>query len=555
MPFVPDQQAAAPKGRFVPDAAPAPVTSVSDAARLGLQGGAGELLGQAKEKVGVLENAASMGAGALAQIPAGLAGIGQGAKNWYEGKEGADNMPAGDRVRQVEGALTPQPYTDTGKAIQTGVGSIGEAATRLLPDNPAAQTFIPAGAQALATVLPVARAALAGRAALAATGEASAARAAAPPQSALEEVQRNGYQITPSSVPVRNPSVLPKDVPGHLRESLTSSPQQTEQIIRNNAVTNTGHIGSDFGVPNATKLLPEHYSAAKVAPGKFYDAAGEAVGTVGEKAPVLSETHGIIRKALADNTSEAPNVMVKQQLERINTGLEHGEYKGPQLVKDISYLREQNNSTARMVADQLEEEMGNQLKDQPKVLGDFRNARTEFAKIYDAQDATTGGQIDAGVYARLARRRPDLLTGGAAKVAQAGQEIPHLTRLPNPMSDKSPVGSTILGTVRNIVAPRIAKLPGMNILDPKLQRRIGQSAPPPGPLPSPTRLIGPPGAKPTGGLPPELGAALSPTPGGPVIKPLQRGNKLPQATSLRMTQQLLDQIRLRGGQLPGTLEP
>jgi hypothetical protein len=474
---------------------------------------------------------------------------------------------------------TYRPRTEAGKALAEGQAAAAHAASPVIDaalrsdakdfglDPEAFSTTVrervPEALGAVSTIAPLAggaakfagpavRGVTRGVSNVGAAEATAAARAAGPAQSALEEVQRNGYQVLPSSVPARNPSVKPGDVPGSFKETLTSSPQQTEQVIRNNAVTSTGHIGSDFGTPNATKLLPQHYAAAKVAPGKFYDAAGSAIDVVGKNAPMLPETRGILKKALADNSPDAPNVMVKQQLERIDKGLESGDYKGPQIVKDISFLREQNNPTARFVADQLENEMGNQLQNQPKVLGDFRNARTEFAKIFDAQDATIGGQIDAATYARLARRRPDLLTGGAAKVAQAGDEIPHLTRLPSPTANKSPVGSTILGTARNLIAPQIAKLPGMNLLDPRLQQRIGQSAPPPGPLASPTRIIGPPGLKPTGGIQPPLGVALSPSTAPPMatLRPAPRA--MPQATSpLNVSPQVADMFALRDEALPG----
>ena len=48
------------------------------------------------------------------------------------------------------------------------------------------------------------------------------------------------------------------DVPGSTREAITSSPEQTQGIVRHNSALSTQLIGDEIGVPNATKLTPEH---------------------------------------------------------------------------------------------------------------------------------------------------------------------------------------------------------------------------------------------------------------------------------------------------------
>ena len=75
----------------------------------------------------------------------------------------------------------------------------------------------------------------------------------------------------------------------------------------------------------------------------------------------------------------------------------------------------------------------------------------------------------------------------------------------------------------------------------------------------------PPGA--VGVAPRQLGLELAPgrgpaptfgleSPPGSVIEPAQRGMTLTPATGrLNLTRQLLEQIRLRNGELPGSLEP
>lgn len=87
---------------------------------------AGESLGMTPENTSnPIANAAGPGEAALnyatggaAMIPAGLAGLGQGLKNLV-----SPGMPAADRVRQVESALTYQPRTGAGQGMATVAGA------------------------------------------------------------------------------------------------------------------------------------------------------------------------------------------------------------------------------------------------------------------------------------------------------------------------------------------------------------------------------------------------------------------------------------------------
>lgn len=68
-----------------------------------------------KNAAGALsEPAAQIASGFVATPVAGLAGLAQGAKNLVPGWQG---MPAADRIRQVENAMTYEPRTTAGKAV------------------------------------------------------------------------------------------------------------------------------------------------------------------------------------------------------------------------------------------------------------------------------------------------------------------------------------------------------------------------------------------------------------------------------------------------------
>ena len=302
-------------------------------------------------------------------------------------------------------------------------------------------------------------------------------RATAP--TPIQELNQAGYKYRPSDVQARNPTM--QDVPGSTREAITSSPEQTQQIIRNNSALNTRLIGEDIGVPNATKLTPQHYAEARLAPGADYDRMGAGIGAVDKP---LSDAPQRLQAALADNSPTALAPGAKLQVQRVLDGIGSGQYAGPQIIKDISYFRTVPNG--RAIASALEDELGAQVQAKmPNEVGTYEKARTLFAKIQNAEDATTGGLIDAADYRRFAEANPRVLTGNSRLVALAGGELPAVTRLPTPTAAASPVNDpTLFGTLAHVGRSVAKKLPGANITRPGIQARIANAAPPPGPLPT-----------------------------------------------------------------------
>lgn len=115
----------------------------------------------AKAGVGMDEAALNLGSQAIATPVAGIAGLLQGAKNRLQGDP--SNMSAADRIAQVQGALTYQPRTDAGKAIQgvvakpaqwlaAGADKAGQAASDAT-GSPAIGAAVNTGVQALPALL------------------------------------------------------------------------------------------------------------------------------------------------------------------------------------------------------------------------------------------------------------------------------------------------------------------------------------------------------------------------------------------------------------------
>src|SRR5581483_6061345 len=120
------------------------------------------------------ENVLSAATGAIAQPLAGLYGL---VRAPFVGADRAAND-----IAAAQSALTYRPRTDAGQDLQNTIGDAAAAAGNkvqsVLPDTPAAQTFIPAAAQAALVLAPGARQVLALRGARGAAEAAEAANAA-----------------------------------------------------------------------------------------------------------------------------------------------------------------------------------------------------------------------------------------------------------------------------------------------------------------------------------------------------------------------------------------
>ena len=502
----------------------------------------------------------------------GMVGLGENALSSVTGGVGslADALTGADAGTHD---FAYQPRTPEGQQLAQGQAVAGHAAGQgydaAFGTGPLATTIkerIPEALGAAATVAPLAG----GLAKVGGAGIRGVLDAGAVPEpvanpTPMQRVTQSGFQIAPNDVAQRTGTPI-KQVPGSTIQATTETPGTVAARRQANVSHATNLAAGDIGLPNTDQITPEHIEAASKVPGAVYDHTGAAIPQVGSVNPVRDATRVALADAVADQTpgGQLPPA-VKRQVSRVMEGLNGENYNGSQMIQDISYFRKAgvNAPGARVVADALQDEMENQLKGQPQTLADFQGARQTFAKIQDVQDSLKGGRVDPQAVLRLrdgARARP--LSDGLADIAHAADMAPNSVALPgatvgestpmNKVGALAAAGKKVIGAV----TPDISK--------PAFQARIAGAARAPAPMsempvppaqPSPNIRLTPPtgqiGAEP----PSQLGFELAPGPAAPLPNPPAGPQGMPMATGqVALTRQILQQIALRNGQLPGTLE-
>lgn len=397
--------------------------------------------------------------GTLARIPAGIAGLATTAGNAL----GVTNKDPADVVENTQNALTYQPQTASGQAgqeglhqavapvanaVDHGLGVAGRAIGGATGEN-VARTVVPAVVDAATTAGPLASVE-GGLRAAAMEGTASAPTtvegAVKPSDSApLATARGAGYKARPSDITAANPgdaSVQPGLI-AKVGEKLGGSGAQKARYTADNQALTTQLTGQDIGLgDNVTKLTPDQYAKAKLAPAAKYDAVGQDLGTF--------KGSDQLRSTLADIEADPTSTpTARSEARRIGAMIDsQGDFQGPQVMKLIAKLRD--TSGGRPVANALESEVDRQLSADPdsaSTLQDFRDARQMFSKIYLAQDATKkGGQVDAQVIGRVHAKNPNLLTGNMRVIGTAANELPGVTGVPKAGSGGGPgIVQTVLG--------------------------------------------------------------------------------------------------------------
>lgn len=386
------------------------------------------------------------------------------------GKDAID-VPAG--MKQVSDALTYQPRSDAGKAFVNTTEAPGkylQGSTDFVADK---LNEVPVAGPALATaaqVVPkIAATVLGSKIPGAAEAEAPVASNLAKPladSTPLEVTRAAGYKFRPSDAVARNPA-LADSTPGTTRESFVDSAGIGKQNQIDNQATTTKLAGQGIGIPGAVKLSEADFAGAKRPHGAVYDQTGAAVGTL---KPTPTTTTALENLAADTNTSPT----MKAEISRIQAGLADG-MAGPEVMANISRLRDTNGG--RPLAGVLEDAVGSQLKanGNPTQLAAYQKAREGFAKIYNVQDATTGGQVDAHDLKRLYENNPGLLTGEHKIIAQAAAEVPDALRMP---SGGTPSSGNLSksGIIERGVRAAVGKIPGMDLRSDAFLNQFGPVA-------------------------------------------------------------------------------
>jgi hypothetical protein len=451
MGFVADDQTPVKKVGFVPDPEPA---TAGPSPLMAPVGGAELLLHHLT--------------GALAPVPGMIAGSGAAV-----GKLFGANVDPQKVQSDTENALTYQPQTDSGKAglateraivepvVKPVVKPVTQVVDSALAHTGAAEPYVRAAGKgaltaaglaaplesAVGDAVKVADISALSPAERAAFQAREGTSTAAPPPAtggakpvvgtgadAIQTGRSAGFKFTPGAVESRMPEA---EVPS----SAGVTPNDRRAINLHNQGRVTELAGEQIGKPGAKTLAPKDYDEARKPHAKTYEDTGATLGSGLTGSQTLQDA---LAARLADQTQTALKAPVAAQAQRILKAASSGNLSGPQLVKDISWMRANGG---RSVAKLLEDEMETQLGANSPQLEKFRNARTGFAQIKNLQDVTQGGQIDAGALARLDQKNPGLLTGNLKLIAQTAAAAPQDFRLPSGVvPGSSPISKpTLLG--------------------------------------------------------------------------------------------------------------
>lgn len=357
-----------------------------------------------------------------------------------------------------------------------------------------------------------------------AAAAAKAAGALAPVAAANEPIAAGralGFKFRPSDVASRAPGA---EIPGQIREGLTGSGELQKDLNKENTALATNHAAQELGLPaNTTALREPQFDQAKAPHLATYAKTGEAIGPNIQGSPqVQSELAAALRD---QNPRTALSPKVAAQVQRVQNGLSSGTYSGPQLVKDMSWLRKQGRLVpgAKDVAGSLEDEMERILNGagNPQQLQAFRDARTGLAKIQNVQDATTGGQVDLQDLKRLNEAKPGLLTGRLKVMADAAAAAPGSMRLPTGGVGSSIKAPTIAGVIERYGGKALKMVPGVDVGNDRFQTRAFGAPATPADIAARVGAVGRRVAA------PEPPFTLRPSPGATGVMPVQRGFDLP----------------------------
>lgn len=421
------------------------------------------------------------------KIAGGIAGLAQGAGNALGVTDGSTS--AADRVAAVKGAPMFNYEADSPGAqkLQSGMSAIAkpfqavaapiDKAVDKLPNGP--QTVIHGAEEAIpdvASVLPLGQIGrIAKTADAAAVVDGAATPHVAPGANAITTGRAAGFKFTPGGAESRMPSAAAN---GEIPQSFAVTPNDRRAINLHNQAKVTELSGQQIGKEGATELAQKDFEDAKVPHLKTYNDTGAVLGSGLKGSDDLVST---LQSRLADNTQTALKGPVASQTQRILNAASSGNLSGPQLVKDISWMRANGG---RSIASALESEMDSQLAtaNAGPQLDKFRQARTGLAQIYNLQDATKGGQIDASKLAALDQKNPNLLTGNLKLIAQTAAASPQDFRLPSGVQPgSSPISKPTWAGAAKVVAGKAAKVLAPARFDATsdaFQNRFGRAATP-----------------------------------------------------------------------------
>lgn len=479
MPFVPDQPAAAPRGHFVPDAAPAPAAPQKP---VGVPG-----QGLAETGMTMLSSGAAMPAAGVAGLVASLFG----------GPEAGSEV-----VHRVSDALTYQPRTQEGDRYLAAAStpfealhSVGTGAGERVTDatgSPALGAAVQTGVEGVLPILipGAVKGVRRGAGTIANTLEANRAASPAyadPKRALVEAAQAKDISLPPTQV---NPSGI-----NSFLESFAGKVKTGQTLSQKNQPSLRGMAATEAKVPEGVPLTRDALDTSLDREGKAYDAVRDIKGEIPQDATMertISDLNSPQRVA-GEHFNVADDIapIIEQALPK------DGTFTAASALENVKLLRAKGQKAFRDgddhvgqayydAATALEDRIARHAEDpangiDPAVIENLRQARTNTAKIHDVERALTpGGDVNPQAIAKA--RDKGAMTGDLALIRDLATEYPKA--LQNPASFGSvPMGSPLwtraMSIAKSFMLPegRAANLPLLGMFVEPVVRSLITSRP------------------------------------------------------------------------------
>ena len=387
-----------------------------------------------RKEMGLVERVKDIGKG-LVEIPGALVG---GALR--EPIAAGVALATGRRPEEVGGQIQPV-QSEFAKGVLGGIGGALEAAKvpALTPGMLTAP--MSAGTQAtrqaarpvvneLGMVKGAAENVLAERQARVAAERAGQSYQIGPRIDAAQEAQRLGINLDPG---LSNPTVA-----NRLVEKMVGASNVEKAVAESNIHRPTAIAKNELGIPENKALSSRTFAEARTAASKPYETIKNIGNFAADEGTITALNDLRQSEALigGEATKGAIDKLVDSAITRVGEGL-----NGKDLLDNISNLRKDARTIYKKtdlspeqravadtnigIANALETLIEKNLTDNPKLLEQFREARTKMAKSYAYENATdlNTGLVDASKLAKLTAK-DNALTGDIASLGQIAGNFP-----------------------------------------------------------------------------------------------------------------------------------
>lgn len=381
-----------------------------------------------REATGPYEAGAAMLSGMVAKPVSDIAGLAATGSEIVSPKGGD---PAKFK-KAVQDALTYAPRSKTGQILSEynplallarGVDWLGEKSGEFIGGGAAADTLRGAAGNVVGEAVRQAPGLLGAKFG----GEGMPLKRAPDPKAVAAHAQ--GLRLTPSEA---NAGPIAKGV-----EGLAGEPKLAKEISKANVEVYNEKIAKDLGLPKDTPLNNETLTNLEKQHWKNYDNI-RGIGTVEADATFNSTLDNLLAKYKSPENASFAKTGKALGFDEIRKFVEDFKseaksFDASEGVDVIRGLREKSKESYangrgaeakiyRGTADALEEQLARNVEGSnldPNIVKNFRESRKQLAKIHDARKALGGGEnIDPNVYAKIQKKSPNLLTGGAKEIAE-----------------------------------------------------------------------------------------------------------------------------------------